>query len=201
MEDLYAILGVSKNASPAEIKSAYRKLAMKYHPDRNPGDKEAEEKFKKISAAYNILGDEQKRREYDTFGSTDTTYNTYGNNQGTYSNGADPWAEFFRQAQQEAYRRRQQRAEQGYEDEDPYQSYYWNNYGNQWRDNRFDSKAFCLRFILINVLIFFVCSSLLKTIIPFLLFPIGHILCFGGIIVSALGIVKGLKRLFSGRGK
>lgn len=196
MEDLYGILGVSKDASQAEIKSAYRKLAMKYHPDRNPGDKVAEEKFKKISAAYNILGDEQKRREYDTFGSTDNSYNPYGNDQNAYSGNADPWAEFFRRAQQDAYRRRQQRAEQGYDDEDPYQSYYWKNYGDQWMDKRFDSKTFCVRYIAINVLVFLICSGLIKTIIPFLFFPIGHILCFGGMLVSILGIVKGVKSLF-----
>ena len=68
MEDLYAVLGVSKDASQDEIKSAYRKLAMKYHPDRNPGNKEAEEKFKNISAAYDVLGDETKRRSYDSYG-------------------------------------------------------------------------------------------------------------------------------------
>ncbi|GAB4224357.1 MAG: molecular chaperone DnaJ [Francisella sp.] len=64
----YEILNVSKNASAIEIKRAYRKLAMKYHPDRNPGDKEAEVKFKEISEAYEILSDENKRSRYDKFG-------------------------------------------------------------------------------------------------------------------------------------
>lgn len=64
-KDFYAVLGVSKTASQAEIKKAYRKLAQKYHPDQNPGDTAAEEKFKEVSAAYDILGDEKKRREYD----------------------------------------------------------------------------------------------------------------------------------------
>ena len=66
--DFYDILGVSRDASEAEIKKAYRKLAIKYHPDKNPGDKEAEEKFKEISAAFEILKDEEKRRKYDQFG-------------------------------------------------------------------------------------------------------------------------------------
>jgi curved DNA-binding protein len=67
-EDYYKILGVSKNASDEEIKKSYRKLAMKYHPDHTKGDKNAEEKFKKISEAYAVLSDKEKRKEYDTFG-------------------------------------------------------------------------------------------------------------------------------------
>lgn len=62
------MLGVSKNASADEIKKAYKKLAIKYHPDRNPGDKEAEEKFKEAAEAYDVLHDEQKRQQYDQFG-------------------------------------------------------------------------------------------------------------------------------------
>ncbi|HET7589361.1 MAG TPA: J domain-containing protein [Solirubrobacterales bacterium] len=64
-DELYKTLGVSKKASEDEIKKAYRKLARKYHPDRNPGDSEAEERFKEISAAYDVLGDAEKRKEYD----------------------------------------------------------------------------------------------------------------------------------------
>ena len=66
--DYYEILGVDKSASAADIKKAYRRLAMKYHPDRNNGDKEAEAKFKEIGEAYEVLGDEQKRAAYDRFG-------------------------------------------------------------------------------------------------------------------------------------
>ena len=65
MNDFYEVLGVPKTASAEEIKKAYRKLAFKYHPDQNPGDKTAEEMFKKINAAYDVLGDENKRRQYD----------------------------------------------------------------------------------------------------------------------------------------
>ena len=71
MEDYYKILGIEKNASVDEIKKAYRKLALKYHPDRNPNNKQAEEKFKKISEAYAVLSDSEKRHQYDNFGSED----------------------------------------------------------------------------------------------------------------------------------
>ncbi|MDE6344119.1 MAG: DnaJ domain-containing protein, partial [Muribaculaceae bacterium] len=66
--DFYEVLGVGKDASADEIKKAYRKLALKYHPDRNPGDKEAEEKFKEAAEAYDVLSNEEKRKRYDQFG-------------------------------------------------------------------------------------------------------------------------------------
>ena len=66
--DYYEVLGVQKSATPEEIKKAYRKMAMKYHPDRNPDNKEAEEKFKEVGEAYEVLSDEGKRQRYDQFG-------------------------------------------------------------------------------------------------------------------------------------
>lgn len=66
--DYYEVLGVEKNATADEIKKAYRKLALKYHPDRNPGDKAAEEKFKEAAEAYDVLSDNEKRQKYDQFG-------------------------------------------------------------------------------------------------------------------------------------
>lgn len=68
-EDYYKTLGVEKSSTEEDIKKAYRKLAMKFHPDRNPGNKQAEEKFKKISEAYAVLSDQEKRKQYDSFGS------------------------------------------------------------------------------------------------------------------------------------
>lgn len=68
-DDYYKILGVEKNADQEDIKKAYRKLALKFHPDRNPNNREAEEKFKKISEAYAVLSDPEKRKQYDNFGS------------------------------------------------------------------------------------------------------------------------------------
>ena len=67
-EDFYDILGVSKSATPDEIKKAYRKKALKYHPDKNPDDKSAEEKFKKAAEAYEVLSDPDKKARYDQFG-------------------------------------------------------------------------------------------------------------------------------------
>lgn len=69
-KDYYGVLGVGKDASADEIKKAYRKLALKYHPDKNPEDKKAEEKFKEITEAYAVLSDAEKRKQYDQFGET-----------------------------------------------------------------------------------------------------------------------------------
>ena len=68
--DYYKSLGVDKKATPEEIKKAFRKLAVKYHPDRNPGDKSSEDKFKDINEAYAVLSDPQKKEQYDTYGSS-----------------------------------------------------------------------------------------------------------------------------------
>ena len=70
-KNYYDILGLTKSASDADIKKAYKKMAMQYHPDRNKGDKKAEEKFKEVNEAYQVLGDKEKKGNYDQFGSAE----------------------------------------------------------------------------------------------------------------------------------
>ena len=85
--DFYDVLGVNKNASPEELKSAYRKLAVKHHPDKNPGDKTSEDKFKEASEAYGILSDNEKKQNYDNFGHA--AFENGGGRQGGGFGGAD----------------------------------------------------------------------------------------------------------------
>lgn len=87
-KNYYEILWVSKTSTDEEIKKAYRKLAMKYHPDRNKWDKKAEETFKEINQAYEVLSDKEKRKQYDTFGST---WNFWGFSGNTWWNSAWFW--------------------------------------------------------------------------------------------------------------
>ena len=119
--DYYEVLGVQKSASAEEIKKAYRKAAMKYHPDRNPGDKEAEAKFKEVGEAYEVLSDDSKRQRYDQFGfaGVDPSYGGGGNGPygagfngfGGFGDFGDIFGEFFgggrssRQSTQNAPRR------------------------------------------------------------------------------------------------
>lgn len=92
-KDYYKILGVDKSASADEIKKAYRKLAMKHHPDRNPGDKSAEEKFKEINEANEVLADPQKRARYDQLGDSYSRWQQTGGTPGNFN-----WNEWFTQS-------------------------------------------------------------------------------------------------------
>jgi curved DNA-binding protein len=141
-KDYYKILGVERKASADDIRKAYRKLAMQYHPDKNPGDKKAEDKFKEINEAYQVLSDETKRARYDQLGSAYSDFRTRGGRPGDfrwddwaqqgegqrgYGNAADPFAgggfsDFFSAIFGEAMRssiRNQaaQQQQQGYQQE------------------------------------------------------------------------------------
>ncbi len=96
-QDYYATLGVAREASPDEMKKAYRKLAMQYHPDRNPGDKQAEAKFKEINEAYDVLKDEQKRAAYDRFGHAAFENGGGGGQAGGFDFGAGGIGDIFEQ--------------------------------------------------------------------------------------------------------
>ena len=102
MEDLYQALGVAKTATADEIKKAYREAAFKYHPDRNAGDKAAEDKFKSINAAYAVLGDEAKRRDYDRYGSADAYASAWRGQGSQADETGDPFWDWFNSMRSEA---------------------------------------------------------------------------------------------------
>ncbi|MGB5156842.1 molecular chaperone DnaJ [Desulfobacterium sp. N47] len=96
--DYYEILGASRSASPDELKAAYRKLALKYHPDRNPGDKESEEKFKEAAEAYEVLHDQKKRAIYDQYGHqglSGSGFSGFGGFEDIFSSFSDIFEDFF----------------------------------------------------------------------------------------------------------
>ncbi len=96
--DYYEVLGIGRDASGAQIKAAYRKLALKYHPDRNPGDKEAEEKFKEAAEAYDVLSDPQKRQIYDQYGHQGlegSGFSGFGGFEDIFSTFSDIFEDFF----------------------------------------------------------------------------------------------------------
>lgn len=202
MEDLYEVLGVTKTASQSEIKSAYRKLAVKYHPDKNPGDKAAEEKFKKITAAYDVLSDETKRRQYDSYGST-----------GSYSSSSNPYGSWGRQG---SWQQQWNRGGFGAETQDDFNDAFnqWFNYSrySQSSDRSYDrtsqnqgtysfytqraepqTKAESIVYILQKAAILLL--GLWSFKISWILLPFGPILSIAAVLHGATGIARGFRRL------
>lgn len=194
MSNYYETLGVAKTATADEIKKAYRTLAFKYHPDRNPGNAEAEEKFKQISAAYDVLGDEAKRRQYDMGYSTDSysSSQTAGNQQYqrqyqyTYSNpfGDDSFWEWFNSAQ---FRSRNQQTQNT------------NNYYNQYdysnrTSNEPETKRDYFSQLFLKALQTFVGFTFFR--FSWIIIPFGPIICIGVIVNGISGVIKSLKGLF-----
>ena len=194
MSNYYEILGVSKNATADEIKKAYRTLAFKYHPDRNPGNTEAEEKFKQISAAYDVLGDESKRRNYDLGGYNDNySYNSSSTSgqsqyqrqyQYTYSNpfGEDNFWEWFNGAQA---RGRNQQTQNSYGN---YSQYNYTHTEEEKTRGEHVSTFF------LKVLQTFVGFTFLR--FSWFIFPFGPIICIGVIVNGVSGAIRSLKGMF-----
>lgn len=197
MEDLYAELGVQKTASQNEIKSAYRKLALKYHPDKNQGDKAAEEKFKRITAAYDVLGDETKRRQYDLYGSagdygsssSSNPYGSYGRGQqGTWqgqwgrsgswnAETQDDFNDAFNQWFN--YARNQQSQNQN--------AYYYRSTGEP------RTKSESIVYILKKAAVFLI--GLWSFRISWILLPFGPILSLAAVVNGISGIMRGIRKL------
>ena len=194
MSNYYETLGVAKTATADEINTASRTLAFKYHPDRNPGNAEAEEKFKQISAAYDVLSDESKRRQYDMGYSTDSysSSQTAANQQYqrqyqyTYSNpfGDDNFWEWFNSAQ---FRSRNQQTQNT------------NNYYNQYdysnrASNEPETKRDYFSQLFLKALQTFVGFTFFR--FSWIIIPFGPIICIGVIVNGISGVIKALKGLF-----
>ncbi|WP_022933388.1 J domain-containing protein [Treponema bryantii] len=192
MSNYYDILGVPKTATADEIKKAYRTLAFKYHPDRNQGNPEAEEKFKQISAAYDVLGDEAKRRQYD-MGSYSSSYSTAGSQtqqqyqrqyQYTYSNpfGEENFWEWFNGPQ---FRSRNQQTQNSYNN---YSQYHYNQEEEpQTRGSYFSTLVLKALQTMVGMMFFR---------FSWFIIPFGPIICIGVIVNGVSGVVRALKGLF-----
>lgn len=188
MSDYYDILGVSKSASAEEIKKAYRNLAFKYHPDRNPDDKVAEEKFKQISQAYDVLGDEKKRADYDRYGSTGNAGTSY------YDNAQSAYQNYYRQSY----------TENPFESEDTFWQWFSGgntqnngNYRRYYEYNNSSKKSYTKSELFVNfvlkVLQIFVGFGLFKILWFFI--PFGPLVCLGLIWNGFSGAMKSLRMI------
>lgn len=207
MTDYYEVLGVPKTASADDIKKAYRKLAFKYHPDQNPGDKVAEEKFKQVTAAYDVLGDENKRRQYDNGGfnpfeqaygaQTQGSYQSQWSNtyQNPFGEGQDFWSWFTNAYGAGAQQQNQNQETQGwyngytqdYEQEEKHSRSYRYTY-------RYD-KGSLLTMLIRNVVKLGI--GLWAFRFSFFIIPLGPILCIALMAGGIRGIVRSLRLLFT----
>jgi molecular chaperone DnaJ len=190
MKDLYEVLGVPKSASQDDIKKAYRDAAFKWHPDRNPGNAGAEEKFKLANAAYSVLGDETKRNQYDRYGSTDAYagahQTTWGNAASTGAAGpqtGDPFWDWFQEMGGQSNH------------QSTYHFYSTNNYHRSTDFNQSSAPVTSAASILVRSLIYLGVGVIFLPA-SFIFIPIGPILCIMGIISGLNGIVRALRLIF-----
>ena len=195
MEDLYAVLGVSKNAGADEIKKAYRDAAFKHHPDRNPGNAAAEDAFKRINAAYSVLGDDAKRAEYDRYGSADSyaqaAYRNRAEQNGTQQDFADdPFSSDFWSWYEEAMKNGARGTNGSY--------FYRYTYGGQEQDSS-EIKRAAFTSLLRHAVTFFLGLFFLRY--SWILLPFGPILCLAAVVNGFTGAVRSLRTLFSPKTK
>lgn len=174
MTDYYSILGISKNASQEEIKKAYRNLAFKYHPDRNPDSKEAEEKFKLVTQAYDILGDEKKRAEYDMYGSSESSYSNTYSSQNAYQNAYNAYY-------------RQSYSQDSFDSEDTF----WQWFGSTSGSNK--TKSSLWTEFLMKVGQIFLGFFLFR--ITWFIIPFGPLVCIGLIGTGFSGALRTLRMI------
>lgn len=191
MKNYYEVLGISKTATADEIKKAYRNLAFKYHPDRNSGDKAAEEKFKEINEAYDVLSDEKKRADYNSFGTSNSHYsgtnNSYNRNN-DFTNEETFWNWF------------NGNASNSYGNNNSYRNYYYQSTNSYNKKEDYVSKKSLFKTLLYKILQVFV--GLFLTNVLWII-PFGFIICIGIIINGVIGAGKALKALlqFNAGGK
>ncbi|MCR5400316.1 MAG: DnaJ domain-containing protein [Treponema sp.] len=187
MKDYYEILGVQKNATDDEIKKAYRKMALQYHPDKNPGDKTAEAKFKEINDAYQVLSDPSKRKNYDMYGSSDDSY------QSAYHNAYNSSRSYDSSYQNSYY---ENPFEEAFSGSDSFWQTFYSSEKNRYNSS-YDRKKTRAE----NALSFVfglgqgILGILMVRALWWFLFPLGPILCLGLAGRGFTSAIKSLKNL------